>query len=467
MEKDKNNNSEQNDKTSYDFFISFLNKQREENIQEKDTSKANLNKSEEGKKQRFYNLLNSIFQSINHVMDVILMDSRKSKWLSLVVAILVFLMTTGANSTTDTSTTGRVVSDVEIEMLNLNDKYVVADKPGVANIMLVGNPISIQTTMLQKKFHLYADLNGLEEGTHSVDLKVEGIAKNITASAVPSKVSITLSPKESRVFALGYRYINEDKKDAKYVLEKPVLSKSEVSVTGGKSVLDKIKYVDALIDVKGINGSFNQNAKIVAYDNDGKELDVNIEPNTVDVSVNVTSFSKSVPINVTQVGKMQPYLAISSCTLNEASVTLYGDEKELQDINFVTANLDVSDIKESTTIHGVNIEYPPNIRGNLTKVNVTVTVEKKMVKKLDKIPIKIENDGGKKVSFLQNTGFVNVEVSGAVSKISNITPDAIIAIVDLSNLDSGDHNVKVSVKSQDSLISVKLLSSEEARVRIE
>ena len=191
------------------------------------------------------------------------------------------------------------------------------------------------------------------------------------------KIDITLSPKESRVFAIGYRYINEDKKDEKYVLETPILSKSEVSVTGGKSVLDQIRYVDAVIDVKGVTGFFNQKAEIKAYDASGQELNVSIDPNTVDVSVNVTSFSKQVPIQINPIGQMKSNLAIASFSSNEAKVNLYGDEDTLKDINSVKANVDISEITESTMIHGVNIDYPENVRGNLTNISVDVVVEKK------------------------------------------------------------------------------------------
>lgn len=460
MSEDKKDKNTTDEESSFDFFLKFLNKKRdEETYNEK-------KENEETSHRTLLDLLMSLFESINHIMDAILMDRKKARWLSFLMAAMLFLMTSGVNNF-NTSSTGRVVSEVPIEVINVNDDYVVTDVTRSASLMLVGNAISVQTAILKKDYRLYIDATDLTEGTHSVDLRLEGISKNITASAVPAKVDITLSPKESRVFAIGYRYINEDKKDEKYVLETPILSKSEVSVTGGKSVLDQIRYVDAVIDVKGVTGFFNQKAEIKAYDASGQELNVSIDPNTVDVSVNVTSFSKQVPIQINPIGQMKSNLAIASFSSNEAKVNLYGDEDTLKDINSVKANVDISEITESTMIHGVNIDYPENVRGNLTNISVDVVVEKRTTKTINNIPIKVENENGHTVIFLNNSSSATVEVSGAISKLANFDAESIVASVDISNLEVGEHIVKVSIQSKDNLVNAKLESKEEIEIKIE
>lgn len=465
MAEEKEPHNIEEEESSFDFFLKFLNKQRQEEI--KDNFKQEPQNNVENNKKTLLNLFYSLFDSINHIMDAILMDRKKAKWFSLFMATMLFIFTSGANSISNSSSTGRVVSDVPIEIINLDENYVVTNMQETANLMLVGNAFSVQTTMIKKDYRLYADLSGFSEGVYSVDLKLEGISKNITASAVPNKIDVVISPKETRVFALGYRYINEDKKDEKFVLETPVLSKSEVTVTGGKNVLDMIKSVEASIDVKGIEGPFNQKATIKAYDASGKELDVEIEPNTVDVSVNVTSFSKTVPIQIGAIGNIKSSLAIASFVSSEASVTLYGEENVLKQINSVKANIDVSDITESTTIHGVNIDYPENVRGSISSINVDVVVEKRSTKVINNIPISVENSGNRQVEFLNNSSYATVEVTGATSKVSSFDTASILASIDLSNLDAGEHSVSVSVKSQDSLISIKLISKSEVMVKIE
>lgn len=459
----ENKNQTNEEETSFDFFLNFLNKKREEEINENLSSK----KAQEPTRRTLLELFYSLFESVNHIMDAILMDRKKSRWLSLVMAGMLFLMTSGVGNSSNTSTTGRVVPEVKIEVINVDENYVVIDAPSTANLMLVGNAVNVQTTALKKEYRLYIDATGLTEGTHSVDLKLEGIPKNITASAVPAKVNITLSPKESRIFALGYRYINEDKKDEKYVLEAPVLSKSEVSVTGGKRVLEKIKSVEAVIDVKGVTGPFNKKADIKAYDADGKELDVQIDPATVDVSVNVTSFSKQVPIMISPIGTMKNNLAIASFVPSEAKVTLYGEESTLEEINYIKADVDVSDITKSSTIHGVNINYPENVRGNLSSISVDVVVENRVTKTINNVPIKVANENGYKVTFLNNSSSAILEISGAESKITNFDTESVVVLVDISNLEVGEHTVKVTVKSKDNLITTKLISKEDVNIKIE
>ena len=100
---------------------------------------------------------------------------------------------------------------------------------------------------------------------------------------------------------------------------------------------------------------------------------------------------------------MKSNLAIASFSSNEAKVNLYGDEDTLKDINSVKANVDISEITESTMIHGVNIDYPENVRGNLTNISVDVVVEKRTTKTINNIPIKVENENGHTVIFLNNS----------------------------------------------------------------
>ena len=92
----------------------------------------------------------SLFESINHIMDAILMDRKKARWLSFLMAAMLFLMTSGVNNF-NTSSTGRVVSEVPIEVINVNDDYVVTDVTRSASLMLVGNAISVQTAILKKR----------------------------------------------------------------------------------------------------------------------------------------------------------------------------------------------------------------------------------------------------------------------------------------------------------------------------
>ena len=65
----------------------------------------------------------------------------------------------------------------------------------------------------------------------------------------------------TKTFELGYKFSNEDSMDSKYSVSVESMEHHEVEVRGSQDNIDKINSVKAVIDLKGKNNDFEQNAK--------------------------------------------------------------------------------------------------------------------------------------------------------------------------------------------------------------
>ncbi len=445
---------------SNDFFLNFMKKRRE---QEEKREKVEEKEKRIPLKNSILDSFFAIIDAINHVIEGILMDDRKSKWLSLVMAGILFIT---VNGTTITSKTERTVEDVPVSIVNLNEELAVTGIPDSVTLKLTGNVVNLQSALYKGEYSAYIDFSGYSEGTYTMDIKVKGLPSGVSYVVSPGSTSVTVSPKESRVFALSYKYINEDQKDAKYVLEPPVLSRADVTVVAGRETLDAIKYVQAIIDVKQVDGSFTQKANIKAFDEHNKELKVEFEPSTVDVTVNVTTSSQQVPIRINRVGTMDESLAIAAITPSVNTAMIYGAKESLENVKAIYAFVDISQITENMELYGIPVELPQGVSSaSVDTINVNIVVEDRVSKTVNDVEIKVLNNANdRKVTFNSS---VIVSVSGAASKINALDSSVIQATIDISGLEPGEYDLPITLKTTDSLLDISLLSEETIKVQIE
>ena len=91
----------------------------------------------------------------------------------------------------------------------------------------------------------------------------------------------------------------EDELDSKYTIQDISFSRDEVYVKGAEYKLEQIATVKALVDVRKITNptvgtTTLKEIPLVAYDEKGRKLDVEIVPGTIDAVVEIASPSKEV-----------------------------------------------------------------------------------------------------------------------------------------------------------------------------
>ena len=226
--------------------------------------------------------------------------------------------------------------------------------------------------------------------------------------------------------------------DLIYSVGTPVFDNTKVNVRASKDTLDSIAFVKALIDVTGQTADFTQEATLVAYDSKGQPVNARIVPDTVTVTVPVTSPNKTVPIEIEVTGSVPDGQAISSIDMDQQTVTIYGSETVLGQIDRVVVTLNASTItKDSTLLRPITLPNGVN-SSNINQITMNVKLAEGTSKTIDNVKINYKNNvNNYKASQPDNKTTTSVTVFGTAENIEKITADDISVYVDMKDAKPG------------------------------
>lgn len=393
----------------------------------------------------------------NSTLDKFLTNPTTLLYISLLCALAAFFAV-DLKVINLTETEAIVLSNIPIDAEYNDAAYVVEGVPESADIVLMGKKSSLYLAEQLGDHKLTLDLSGYSEGTHKVNIKYNNPINTLDYKLDPSRVTIVIHPKVSESRTLTTDILNQDKLNEKLTISSVVLSQSSVIIKSYKEKLSTVASVKALVDANALNatgaGTYTlDNVKLVAYDENGTEIsDIEIVPETVTATVEVSSPSKVVPINVVPTGDVASGSAISSITPNVSTVTLYGDEVSLKGIESIDVNINVNGLSEDKT-YQETIVKPNGVRSmSETAVTIKVVMEKETSMEFENIPIQLEGLDTTKYKALaadQDSTKVNVVVKGVKTLLNKLTANDITASVDLSDLTAGTWEVPVNVTGKD------------------
>lgn len=449
--------------TTTDFFLKIIEKEKDQ------TSKDTSSKESVNEKKvkaidtgaRFYNYMNQL-------LDKILSSKVSITILSFVMAAVLFYSVSGKDILTS-PTSGATLENVPVYVENLDDSLEASGIPESVSVVLVGPSLDIYKTNFSKDYQVYLDLQDLDEGDYVLNLRTRNFPESLQVVSIPSSIKVTLAKKVTRTFDLGYRFINEDQLDSKYSVSVNQMDLDTVELRASEETLSRVETVEACIDVSDKTEDFEQNARIRAYDSNGEELNVEMSPESVRVTCQVSSYSKTVPIHVNLVGNLPTGYQVSQYTLSQSEVTIFGLEEQLNEIQQVEVDVDITDLKSSTTMTNLALKKIAGInKFSQDAIDVSVEIEKVITKKFDNIPIKVLNNSRDyKVSFAGQGQNASVSVTGTEDKINTLKVDNIQATIDIDGLDVGTHQVNVKIAGDDETLTMKLLSSSKVTINIE
>lgn len=455
--------------TTTDFFLNFINRQKSENKRSDKQPTIKPNEELLNVKDKSFEFVYKSVNSLNLFLDRMLQSNLSMKILSFIIAIvLLFTINGNINNIFSTPNGGDYIYDVKISVRGLQDDYDVVGLPETVDVALVGPSIDIYTAKLSKNYKIIADFSSLGEGDHTIELKSEGFPTNLQVMIVPQTVSVKITQKYTETFELGYEFINEDKMDNKYSVSVESMEHQQVEIRGSQDVIGKINSVKANIDLSEINESFEQDAKIYAYDRSGKKLDVEIIPDSVHVQCDVSSYSKEVPIVPKYVGQFESGYGLKEVTLSKDKVRIYGKEELLNSVNSVNVIIDISGLSGDKTYEKLPITEMEKINKlSFDTVDVSVKVSPAVKKIITDIPINIiNNTHDYRVVFANEVDKVSIEVEGVEELLNNVSANDFNATINIENLKSGTNTVKVDLNTNKSYLSYKLLSPEKIKITL-
>ena len=367
-------------------------------------------------------------------IDRILFNRKNGKMVALVLAVLMYVVVnynTMASVYTSSLRSTRSMRDIAVTARYNTDTFELSGLPATADIYVTGEAANVINAVAGGGT-VVADLEGLTEGSHEVRLSGEGFGDSVTVVVDPSVVNVTLKKKTTQQFDLSWDFINRDKMESVYSVGTPVFDYTKVNVRASRDTLDSIAFVKALIDVGGQAADFEQDARLVAYDSTGAPVKADIVPDTVHVSVAVTSPNKTVPIEIQVSGDVPDGKAIETITADQQTVTIYGAETVLSGIDKVVVTLNASTItKDSTILRPIVLPAGVN-SSNINQITMNVTIGEGVTRTIDNVPINYRNNvNNYKASQPENKTTTSVTVFGTKANIELITVDDINVYVDM------------------------------------
>lgn len=412
---------------------------------ENKTERANRIAEQSKKVKRTYekmeDFLFRVLRAFSTFLDKVLFNEKYSKVVSLVLAVLLYaIVNYNALSTSFQSSLrySKTLSDVTVLAKYNSDTFEISGLPEKVDVILTGDAANVTSAANAENGTVICDLDGLTEGEHEIKLTTEGYGNNVNVVVNPTNVNVVMKKKTTRQFDISYDFINQDKMEQIYSAGTPEFEYTKINVRASKDTLDSIAVVKALIDVSGQSADFEQDAVLVAYDSSGKPVNADIVPNTVHVKVPVTSPNKSVNIQVQVSGEVPDGKAIDSITMDQQTVTIYGSETTLANIDQVVVTLDAGTLtKDSTVLRPIVLPAGVTSATN-TQVTMNITLADAEEKTIDDIPINvINNNKHYKASQPDNKTTTSVTVKGTKNNIDKLAADDINVYIDMKDVQPG------------------------------
>lgn len=376
-------------------------------------------------------------------------------FISLIIAIGTFFAI-DQKTTSLVDSYAEVLYNQKVEAIYNTETYVVEGLPETVDVTLIGKKNDMYLAKQSSKGTVTIDISKLKEGTHRVTINYESTVKSVDYKLNPGVVNINVYPKVSTTKVATIDTINKEVLDTKLSVSNITIDKNEIIIKGAEHTIAKVANVRALVDVSKlvdpeVGVMTLENVPIIAYDNDGKVVDVEMVPSKVTATINIDSPHKEVPIKVIPNGEVQFGKAISSMTSSETKVIIYGEEKELEKYEYFPVEVDVANLDSNKTFN-VSLQVPQGLREISAKnTKITVSLGEEETKEINDIMIETINlDSNYKAAAIGAASIkTTVLVKGTKDVINSIDASKIKAIVDLSGYKEGDHEVTVKVTGDD------------------
>ena len=376
-------------------------------------------------------------------------------FISLLIAIIAFFAIDNKTISLVDSY-AEVLYDQKVEAIYNTETYVVEGLPETVDVRLIGRKIDMYLAKQLSNGYVTVDISNLKEGNHKVALNYESNIESVDYNIDPSTVNISIYSKVSTTKTATIDTINQEVLDTKLSISNVTIDKTEIIIKGAEHTIKTVANVRALVDIQKLvdpTAGFMtlEDVPLIAYDTNGKVVDVEMVPSKVTATINIASPHKEVPIKVIPVGEVQFGKAISSISSSESKVVVYGSQNVIDKIEYFPIELDVDGLNTNKEFN-VSLVSPEGVRElsvKNTKINITLGEE--IIKEIPNVMIETINlDSNYKAAAIGGASVkTTVTIKGTKEVLDSIDESKIKAIVDLSGYKEGDHEVEITVTGDD------------------
>ena len=316
--------------------------------------------------------------------------------------------------------------------LNERDLVIYPEQDLTTNIYVTGK-LSNLKKVTKDDINVYGQINNPLEGNNEIYLKVS------TSQRVNYDFKIISEDKSIKVDITGSGKNNVDN----IMLQDNI---DKVSISGPRSLVNKVKRVVGTVKVSGESNNFSQSIKLEPVDANGKVVEgVELEKDSVNVNI-ILLAQKTVPIILKLSDNSESGV---NYTMSQNTVTIKGKKDIVDSIN----NIETQPVKLSEILPGTSKDIYLQVPSGITIETKYITINKNSeentleeytytakdieirnnTENIDKSKIKIPNSINVSIEYLQSEGSIN--------------KDDIKLYIDLNEVSLEDNTCKIKYES--------------------
>lgn len=399
---------------------------------------------------------------------------------SLLFAVLLFISVQNeldGNEINAAGTSVESIPNVPLQVYYDDDNLVVTGAPQTVTLNIEGPSNLVLSAQTMQDYTVFIDLRELTLGQHEVEVQYENLPERLKVRTDPQTVTVNIEELITEEFTVEPD-MNERLLADNYVVKSTNVEPNRVSVTGARSVIEAISFVKATVSgEEGLDESFTQEARVRVLDRDLNKLDVIVEPEVVNVAVEIERYSKEVPIVIEQEGTPPNGVTINSVTSTVSSVRVYGTRTAVDALEALEVNVDVSEVQESGTVD-IELDKPEGISQfsqNTLPVTFDVTVEQPeaepegeasndaaavdpepedetTTRTFENVPIVVAGlaEEWRSTFAIPSEGVVNLTATGPESEVNELTVQDVRVTIDASTISEvGEYTLPITIEGSD------------------
>jgi YbbR domain-containing protein len=324
--------------------------------------------------------------------------------------------------------------------------YISSMAPANVQVILKGKEASVKKVTTSNSYQIQLDMTQVGKGDHQLTLTPVGFPSDVDVQIVPRTVHVIIEELQMKEVPVLINVKGTPAAGLK--AGQPIVKPGKVYITAQTSKLDQIENVRGEVSVDKAQSAVTKQVRLQAFDKDGKEVTLNMNPSVVDVEVPITSPFQTIPLQLKISGAPPAGYAIAMVTQTPDKVTAYGAQDVVDKLEFYQGpQLSLQDLKETKDF---SLDIP--LRNKVTqldpsKVTVHVEVVPSITKAVENVPITIIGQNENYITKVTQpaTSSLNITVEGAPTIIDQLKVGDIQAILDVSNLPPGKHELNMTL----------------------
>ena len=326
--------------------------------------------------------------------------------------------------------------------LNERDLVIYPEQDLTTNIYVTGK-LSNLKKVTKDDINVYGQINNPLEGNNEIYLKVS-TSQRVNYDFKNPVMIVTLEKIISEDKSIKVDITGSGKNNVDNIMLQDNIDK--VSVSGPRSLVNKVKRVVGTVKVNGELNDFSQSIKLEPVDANGKVVEgIELEKDSVNVNITLLT-QKTVPITLKLSDNSESGV---NYTMSQNTVTIKGKKDIVDSIN----NIETQPVKLSEILPGTSKDIYLQVPSGITIETKYITINKNSeentleeytytakdieirnnTENIDKSKIKIPNSINVSIEYLQSEGSIN--------------KDDIKLYIDLNEVSLEDNTCKIKYES--------------------